>query len=28
VIGYVAGTRISRRLGFHRHYRYTHYSRH
>jgi len=28
VIGYVAGPRISRGLGFHRHYRYTHYSRH
>lgn len=28
VIGYVAGPRISRGLGFHRHYRYAHYSRH
>jgi hypothetical protein len=27
VIGYVAGPRISRGLGFHRHYRYAHYSR-
>ena len=27
-IGYVAGPRISRGLGFHRHYRYAHYSRH
>jgi hypothetical protein len=28
VIGYVAGPRISRGLGFHRHNRYAHYSRH
>jgi hypothetical protein len=27
VIGYVAGPRISRGLGFHRHYRYARYSR-
>jgi len=27
-IGYVAGPRISRGLGFHRRYRYAHYSRH
>ena len=27
VIGYVAGPRISRGLGFHRHYHYTHYRR-
>ena len=27
VIGYVAGPRISRGLGFHRHYRYAHHSR-
>ena len=27
LIGYVAGARISRRLGFHRHYRYAYHSR-
>jgi hypothetical protein len=27
VIGYVAGPRISRDLGFHRRYRYAHYGR-
>jgi hypothetical protein len=27
VIGYVAGPRISRGLGFHRHYRYAYYDR-
>ena len=27
VIGYVAGPRISRGLGFYRHYRYAHYGR-
>ena len=27
VIGYMAGPRISRSLGFHRHYRYAYYSR-
>jgi hypothetical protein len=28
VIGYVAGPRISRSLGFHRHYRYARYYHH